>query len=247
LIILLVVAALWTLVAGLEPLATWAATHVSPQQERQLGEQSFKNMVAPSSLRDNGESARVLRAIGRRITEGSRYQYEFHVVDNPDVNAFALPGGIVVVNTGLIGATKRPEELAGVIAHEVQHVELQHGLRQIAKQFGFAACLSLIAGNLDSNLGGKIAAELVSLKFSRSAEQQADERAIAKLAQVGIDPNALPQFFRRLAAETAAPEWLSSHPATTDRQQKLEALIRAHAVVRSVPLEYGPWPPSSIR
>jgi Zn-dependent protease with chaperone function len=245
--ILLVFAALGILVASLDPLATWAVAHVSSQQERQLGEQSLNNAIDPATLRDDTESGRVLRSLGQKLTEGSRYQYEFHVIDAAEINAFALPGGIIVVNTGLIAATARPEELAGVLAHEVQHVELQHGLRQIAKQLGFSACLSILVGDLDATLGGRIAEQLVNLRFSRDAEEQADDHAVATLIGVGIDPTGLPRFFQKLENQPVPPTWLSSHPAPIERQKRLEGLIQARSTVHYAPLEVRRWPPSNTR
>jgi len=242
-ILLVPVVALIGFLLMLDPLASWAVQHVTVEQERQLGEESFRSMVRQLTLRDNGESARVVRELGTKLTQGSRYRYEFHVADDSAVNAFALPGGIVVVNTGLIEATRRPEELAGVLAHEVQHVELRHSLRQIAKQLGLLATLNLFAGNIGASLGGRVAEHLLSLKFTRSAEQQADEQAVALLTRVNIDPGGLPSFFSRLASEPAPPSILSSHPASADRQSNLDATIRALGEIHTVPLEYGKWPP----
>lgn len=237
--IAVVLAFLWLL----DPLTTWAVNHVSLEQERQLGEQSFRGIATRLKLRDDADAARVVRSLGQRITQGSRYRYEFHVAEDPSVNAFALPGGIVVVNTGLINATRRPEELAGVLAHESEHVELRHGLRQIAKQLGVSATLALLMGDVGASLGGRIAEELLSLRFTRASEQQADEKAVSLLVHASIDPTGLRDFFGRLANEPAPPTLLSSHPTSAERQQLLASLIRLQPSTRSVPLDFGPWPP----
>jgi predicted Zn-dependent protease len=200
-------------------------------------------MAAQLKLRDESESARVVRSIGQRLTQGSRYQYDFHLAEDSTVNAFALPGGIVVVNTGLVGATRRPEELAGVLAHEIEHVELRHSLRQIAKQLGLSATVALLMGQVGASLGGRVAEQLLSLQFTRAAEQQADERAVEVLTRSRIDPTGLPDFFGRLADEPSPPTILSSHPASADRQSSLRALIRAQGRLPGVALDYGLWPP----
>ncbi len=111
-----------------------------------------------------------MRGIGGRLTQGSRYQYKFHVALDKSVNAFAMPGGFVVVHTGLIQLAESPEELAGVLAHEIQHVEQRHSLRAMAQSLGLYAVLSLLVGDTSglASLGG----DLLKLKFSRNHETE---------------------------------------------------------------------------
>ncbi|MEO6186361.1 MAG: M48 family metalloprotease, partial [Steroidobacteraceae bacterium] len=109
----------------------WAAGKVPVAQEVALGDASFAIMKRQLQLRDDVPAAAILRELGARLTKGSRYTYRFHLVQDKAINAFAMPGGIVVVHSGLLAATRSPEELAGVLAHEVQHVELRHSLRSL--------------------------------------------------------------------------------------------------------------------
>lgn len=228
-----------------DPLAGAVAERIPLAQERRLGEASFASMKPTLKLRDEGEAARVVREIGARLTAGSRYRYEFHVVDNPQVNAFAMPGGIVVVHSGLIAATRRPEELAGVLAHEVQHVELRHSLKGVVKQLGLGALWALATGDVGSGLAGQAAQKMLDLRFSREAEEQADARGLEALRGAAIDPTGMAAFFRTLEAQGATPPaLLSTHPASAERQRALETMLRERPPAPVPPLPYAPWPPA---
>lgn len=243
-LLLLPVLAMVAFFALLDPIANLVTARVSQQAERQLGDESFRSLRPRLRLRDGGDSGRVVSSIGQKLTRGSRYRYAFHVTEDPAVNAFALPGGIIVVNTGLIAATECPEELAGVLAHEIEHVELRHSLRQMIKQLGLSATLALFMGDIGA---GRVAEQLVGLKFTRDAERQADEQAVTVLTRSGVDPTGLPRFFRRLHTEPAPPSWLSSHPTSADRELRLAAVIRSRGALRTAPLEYGHWPPAATQ
>lgn len=227
-----------------DSLAGWVAEQIPLAQERQLGEASFASMRPTLKLQEQGEALRAVREIGTRLTAGSRYRYEFYVAESPQINAFAMPGGIVVVHTGLIAATKRPEELAGVLAHEVQHVELRHSLKGLVKQLGLSAVWVLATGDIGGGLAGQAAQQMLGLSFSREAEREADEQGLAALIRAGIDPSGMPAFFRTLADQgMAPPALLSTHPDSAERQQRLAGLLRERAPAAVPPLPYAPWPP----
>lgn len=230
-----------------DPLAGWVADRIPLTMERELGESAFESMRAQMQLRDDSEAARAVRVIGERLVKGSRYRYEFHLVEDPAVNAFALPGGIVVVNTGLLRASHRAEEVAGVLAHEVQHVERRHGLKGIVKQLGLSLVWTLVTGDVGSGAAGEIARNMLGLKFSRDAEREADEAGFQTLLRAGIDPSGMAEFFRVLekTAQTAGapPAILSTHPDSAERRAHLDDLVAQHRQASFTPLPYSPWPP----
>ncbi|WP_345534569.1 M48 family metallopeptidase [Viridibacterium curvum] len=228
-----------------DPIAGWIAEQIPIEQERQLGEASFAQMKDDLKLRDDTEAARMLRELGARLTRGSRYTYAFHLADKPEINAFAMPGGIVVVHTGLIRATTRPEELAGVLAHEVQHVELRHSLKSIVKQLGLSALWMFATGDLGSGMAGSAATDLLTLKFSRDAEREADAHGLDTLIRSGIDPQGMPDFFRILAekAGDAPAALLSTHPQSAEREAALREKLGALPAHSAQPLPWKPWPP----
>lgn len=226
-------------------IAGWIADQIPIEEETKLGRSSFESMKGQLKLQDSGAAYDAVQSIGKRLTQGSKYAYEFHVVQDDTLNAFAMPGGFIVVHTGLINATKRPEELAGVLAHEVQHVEQRHSLEGMVKNLGLQAVWALVTGDLGGTLAGKAAMQLTSLKFSRDAETEADDKGFDALVQHGIDPSGMPDFFKTMGEKAAdAPAaFLSTHPLSEERQ---EALMRRVAELqRKVfsPLAIQPWPP----
>ncbi|MDQ8020216.1 MAG: M48 family metallopeptidase [Moraxellaceae bacterium] len=226
-------------------IAGWIAQRVPQAQEEALGEASFRAMQASLKLRDEGEAARAVREIGSRLTQGSAYRYRFHVVEDKAINAFAMPGGIVVVHSGLINATRTPEELAGVLAHEVQHIELRHSLKGLIKQAGLSAVWALATGDVGGALAGEAAQRMMSLSFSRDAEREADNAGFEALLRAGIDPAGMPAFFDTLAKQAgSAPELLSTHPASEARRDALAGRLSSVTNRRFEPLPYRPWPPA---
>jgi Zn-dependent protease with chaperone function len=226
-------------------IAEWAVGRVSIETEARLGRAAFDDMRLTLQLQDSGPAYDAVRSIGTRLTSSSTYRYAFHVARDEAVNAFALPGGIVVVNTGLIAATKRPEELAGVLAHEVQHVEHRHSLAGMAKNLGIRAVWALVTGDVGGTLAGEAALQMATLRFSRAAEEQADADGFALLVDRGIDPSGMSAFFATLEAKGGAepPALLSTHPASDGRARALAEEAKALRGRAFEPLSYGRWPP----
>jgi beta-barrel assembly-enhancing protease len=225
-------------------IAAAAASRISVEQETQFGEQAFESMRGSLALTDSGPAHEAVQTLGKRLTQGSKYRYRFHVAKNDAINAFAVPGGIIVVHTGLIEATRRPEELAGVLAHEVQHVEQRHSLEAVVKDLGLRGLWALVAGDLGGGLIGQAAVELTSLNFSRGAEEDADAKGFDALIEAGIDPSGMADFFIVMSQQesVAPPPFLSTHPASEDR----EAVLRERSAGLDrvfEPLQFGKWPP----
>jgi beta-barrel assembly-enhancing protease len=232
--VLLLVAVFWQA----DRIAGAIADRIPVQQEQQFGRKVFEGMKGSLKLQADGADTALVRKLGARLTADSRFQYEFHVADNPAINAFALPGGVIVVHTGLIRAAKRPEELAGVLAHEVQHVELRHSLKSIVKETGLRGLWAAASGDLGGTLAGQAAVKLGSLRFSRDAESEADVRGFEALVKQDIDPQGMVDFFGTVGRDAGAspPAWLSTHPASETRQQQLRAMREALGERRFPPL-----------
>jgi Zn-dependent protease with chaperone function len=221
------------------------AARIPLEQEIALGRSAFGDMRGALTLVDRGPAYEAVRAIGARLTAGSRYAYEFHVAEDETLNAYALPGGIIVVHTGLIDATRRAEELAGVLAHEIRHVEERHSMAGLVKQLGLSALWSLATGDLGGTLAGRAARELVGLKFSRDAESEADEKGFDALVSAGIDPAGMPDFFATMERRSAnvPVAFISTHPLSEDRRKRLTIRLEALGGRHFEPLRPGPWPP----
>jgi len=190
---------------------------------------------------DDPAVAAYIDSLGQLLVRHSRrpdLEYTFRVTAQDEVNAFALPGGWLYVNRGLIAAAANESELAGVVAHEIGHVVGRHGARQITKQFGLAVLVDLALGEDDDrSLSREMAGQFTSigggltlLKYGRDAEREADHFAVEQTYAAGIDPIGMATFFEKLLAlHESAPEgvavWFSTHPPTRERIARVRADI----------------------
>jgi Zn-dependent protease with chaperone function len=223
---LLVVIAWWQS----EAITGWIAHRVSLETEVGIGERTLAQLEMEHELTQEGAAAEAVASIGARLTQGSRYQYRWYVSDDREVNAYALPGGFIVVNRGMIEAADSAEELAGVLAHEVQHVEHRHTLQQMIHAAGWAAVLAVVLGDV-SAITAVVLHQLGNLRNSRKLEAQADADGLKALAKAGIPLGGMASLFKKLQKEQErrgadGPALLSSHPATDERIAELEQLAR---------------------
>jgi Zn-dependent protease with chaperone function len=213
-----------------EAITEWLANRVSMESEIGIGEHALAQIETGNTLTQEGLAAKTVAEIGGRLTKGSRYKYRWYVSDDREVNAFALPGGIIVVNAGLLAKAASADELAGVLAHEVQHVEHRHALQQMIHAAGWAAVLAVVLGDV-SAITAIVVHQLGNLHNSRKLEAQADLEGMKALARAGIPVEGMAGMFRRLQSEEVeagddTPSLLSSHPATAERIAELERLSK---------------------
>ena len=178
-----------------------------------MGRQVSKEAESQLSIIRNGDIASYIDSLGRQLASrapGEKYPYQFKVVNDKAINAFALPGGFVYVNRGAIEAADNEAQIAGVMAHEIGHVVLRHGTNQASKAYVAQAPLSILGGVLGSNSIGSVLAQLgigfaansLFLKYSRDAESQADLMGTQILYDSGYNPNAMVEFFEKIQAES---------------------------------------------
>jgi Zn-dependent protease with chaperone function len=236
--VLFLLVTLWLL---WNPLVAWVADRIPYSVEETLGELIFTTIEAQSPTLKDAELDRKLEALAAPLAAAARREgrtLDFHLVDDPSLNAFAVPGGNVVIHSGLVAAAQRPEELLGVVAHEIAHVTERHSLRQLVGSAGLWAVFQTLFGDF-SGLAGTVADggyELLTLSFSREQELEADAVGFATLVEAMIDPSGLGDFFDRIEKETAAAgaagiestlSFLSTHPVTADRKRLLEEKLKA--------------------
>ena len=213
-----------------EAVTQWIANRVPLETEIRIGDRTLAQLEPEYALTQEGAAPAALASIGARLTAGSRYRYRWYVSAEREVNAFALPGGIIVVNAGMIDAAADAEELAGVLAHEVQHVEQRHTLQQMIHTAGWAAVLAVVLGDV-SAITAIVVHQLGDLRNSRKLETQADVEGMNALARAGIPLQGMADLFRKLQAENERRggegiALLSSHPATAERIADLEQLAK---------------------
>jgi len=246
--VLLPVIAVVILIWRADSIAEAITRSIPIEQEVKLGETAFASLRPTLSLIESGPAHEAVVDLGKRLTQGSQYQYQFFVARDETVNAFALPGGIIVVHTGLIEATKRAEELAGVLAHEIQHVEQRHSLRAAVKELGLRGAWAWLTGDLGGTLAGEAALDLTLRKFSRDDESEADAKAFDLLVEHGIDPSGMIDFFTTLAGQGRAgelPEFLSTHPASEERRRALLERLDHLGRRGFSELDREEWPPAT--
>jgi len=214
----------------------------SPAMERQLGERIMQQVRADRSYLDDPIVTDYLNQLGNRlvsVSPDSRQPFEFFLMKDSSVNAFALPGGFIGVHTGLLLTAQAESELAGVLAHEVSHVTQRHLARMIATQernslLSLAAmAIGILAARSNSQLsqavisGSQAAVIQGALDFSRDNEREADRIGVQIMEKAGFDVRAMPIFMERLQRatrlyDTSAPAYLQTHPITTERIADLQ-------------------------
>ncbi len=202
-------------------IAAWATPWVPMSVDRTIGDLAQRQFSAMESECENPEVQAYVEQIARPLLDAAQplpFDFEFRVADTDAINAFALPGGYVTVNYGLLQAAKSGEEVAGVIGHEIQHALLRHGTKRMLRQMGSSALMFLIFGGSDVHSIGQAAGNLVSLSYDRDQESEADRRGVELLVTSRIDPSGLSTFFQRLAeGSLRPPALLSTHPDPGDR------------------------------
>src|SRR5882724_4249245 len=211
-----------------------------PQRDVQIGKESAQVLAKRLPLCNDPKVDAYLTKLGLRLvskmpTRGVQYPWEFHCVNDKEINAFALPGGYVFINRGAIEAADNEAQLAAVMAHELSHVALRHGTNQATKAQWAQGFLGITSGIFGGSTGGALLTELgafaaggVLLRYSRTAESQADVMGTQVLYDTGYDPRAMAQFFEKLEAETKGknpPEFLSDHPNPEHRVGRVDEEI----------------------
>jgi predicted Zn-dependent protease len=160
------------------------------------------------------------------------YKWKIKIIESDDVNAFALPGGYVFINSGLIKNSDTPEEVAGVLAHEFTHVQKRHGLKNVMLNMGLQIFIYAIAGSSDAAVRFLIgnASQLAAMSFSREQENEADEGGVHILEKAGISPAGLEMFMKKMRKQEnsipGALTFLSTHPSSDSRMKKIRMLTR---------------------
>src|SRR5262245_47778020 len=209
----------------------------SPQQDYEIGRRSA--LVANRRLPTYTDEW--VTRIGRRLAptaHGPRFPYEFRVVNDPSINAFALPGGFIYVNRGALTAARTEDEVAAVLAHEIAHVALRHGTNQASKAYIAQAGLNFITGLLGGESQSRIAQVMgmiggfglntLFLKHNRMTESEADLLGARMMRSAGYNPYGMIHFLQTIQRDSSerSVEFLSSHPNPENRIAQLERELR---------------------
>ncbi|HEV8592447.1 MAG TPA: M48 family metallopeptidase [Pyrinomonadaceae bacterium] len=235
---------LWALVVL--PIAATAQTRIAMpknkyklQDDVKVGNDAARQVEQQFPILNDSIAQNYVENVGRRLVDSippqfrqPEFNYRFRVVNARDINAFALPGGPMYVNRGMIEAAKNEGEMAGVMAHEISHVALRHATAQATKQSSIGNQLGTIGlilggailGGQTGAQAGVLAATAWQTKYSREYETQADVLGAQIMADAGYDPRDLANMFQTIQRESGggrAPQWLSSHPDPGNRYQNI--------------------------
>ncbi len=236
---LLIIWALAVMPLAAQTRVTMPKNKYKVQDDVKLGREASRQVEQQFPLLNDNQTERYVENVGARLVAGipaefrqPSFDYEFDVVNARDINAFALPGGPMYVNRGMIEAAKNEGEMAGVMAHEISHVALRHATAQATKQSSIGNQLGTIGlilggaifgGQTGAQLGA-MGAQVLQTRYSRDYETQADVLGSQILANAGYDPRDLANMFRTIEQQSGggrAPEWMSSHPNPGNRFQNI--------------------------
>jgi len=225
--------------SGVGAVLLLAGCAVSNEQESQMGEQTAREVAAQLPIVDDAYINSYINELGDTIashTSRSDLQWHFYIVNSHQVNAFALPGGYIYVNRGLIESAARADELAGVLGHEIGHVIQRHSVKQMQQQqkIGVVASLACTLTNIcQSGLGQaaiNIGGSAVISRYSRKDELEADSEAVENTLHVNFDPEGIPALFevlmeQRKTQPSIVEGWFSTHPLEESRIRQARRLI----------------------
>jgi beta-barrel assembly-enhancing protease len=210
-----------------DAVVSWVADQISIKHEVQLGNSVLEKIQADGEIIKTGAAVETISKIGRRLSKDSAYQYQWYIQKDKSVNAFALPGGIIIINSALIEKVNNADEIAAVLAHEIQHVEQRHSLKGMIHSLGWAAGLMIVLGDVNA-AAAIVIHQMGVMYFGRDIEDEADRLGYQTLVRANVQPQGMVSLLQILEKQAGgkAPEWLSSHPDINKRIQNIEQLIK---------------------
>lgn len=216
-----------------------AACGVSTQQEIEIGQSNVQQINQQLPIVQDAEVNRYINVLGdsiARLTDRADLPWQFFIVNSPEINAFAVPGGFIYVNRGLIEHTQTLSQLSGVLGHEIGHVVKRHSVKQMGQMnaanigVGLACVLTSVCNSQVAQVGINAAGSVIFAKFSRDDEKEADEVGIDNVVRAHIHPKGIPEMFQILLdTRTSSPGlvdgWFATHPTEEDRITDTKARI----------------------
>lgn len=217
---------IWYALTQVDWLNIFKVQQVTDKTEQKLGELFWEDF---KSSEKEIKSTHVVNSVDSIVThickanKIDRNQLKIHVLNQDDINAFALPNGHLILYSGLILTSENQEELAGVICHEIAHIELNHVMKKLVKEIGLSVLISMTTGNSGAEVIKETAKMLSSSAFDRSLEKEADIKAVDYLINANVNPAPFADFLYKLSdSEHDAAEyltWLSTHPDSKERAE----------------------------
>ena len=219
-----------------------AACGVSTQQEVEMGQQYSAQVNQQLPIVTDPELHRYINVLGdsiSKLADDRQLEWSFYIVDSKEVNAFAIPGGFIYVNRGLIERVDKLDQLAGVLGHEIGHVVKRHSVKQMEQAqkanigVTLACVLTKVCESQAAQAGIQVAGTALFAKFSRDDEIEADVEGIKNVIRAGIDPEGIPEMFAKLLEErrtrpAGVDAWFRTHPIEEDRIENTQKIIKQY-------------------
>lgn len=223
-------------------LAASTACGVSTQQEVEMGQQYSQQINQQLPIISDPELHRYINVLGdsiAKLADDRELDWHFYIVDSKEVNAFAVPGGFIYINRGLIERVDELSQLAGVLGHEIGHVVKRHSVKQMEQAqkanigVTLACVLTRVCDNQAVGAAIQVGGGALFAKFSRDDEREADVEGVKNVIRAGIDPNGIPEMFAKLMEErrnrpAGVDAWFLTHPLEEDRIEQTKAIIATY-------------------
>ncbi|ULQ53575.1 M48 family metallopeptidase [Flavihumibacter fluvii] len=237
LVLFVMIGGYYLLVASI---ARFGVQFISPKKEAELGQMMYNAMMEQEKI--DTLSTAYVQQFAAPLKLSENYQIRITVVDEKEVNAFAIPGGNIVIYKGILKNMRHPGELVALLGHEASHVNERHSLRNILQEMTGSMLLSMVFGDLGS-IGGAIAGRanmIRSLSYSRGLEEEADELGMERMLRNKVDPQGMVLLMDRLEEsekDVSLPGFLSTHPVTSARKAHAQKFVAAHPFREALPAD----------
>ncbi|MEY4629634.1 MAG: hypothetical protein RLZZ595_1960 [Bacteroidota bacterium] len=215
----------WTKILGIEKVTT--------ELDQQIGDVFWKSYSADMvEVKDEKVVMPILQMVDQLCSANGikSSSIKVHVVNNKEINAFAMPGRHLVVHTGLIEFATNQQEIAGVVAHEIAHLESGHVMKKLGKEIGLSVILNLTLGDIGGEVVRNALTTITSTAYDRSLEKDADLKAVDYMLNAKMDPKMLSSFLGKLGEQSQTPEvlqWVNTHPDSKERVRYINERISA--------------------
>ncbi|MDA0309669.1 MAG: M48 family metallopeptidase [Bacteroidetes bacterium] len=244
---ILLFGSIWYALSQINWIGILGLNTLTQKTEKKLEDILWEAIQDSEEICSDSEANEALQTLWNRLCKSNQLDpnsVQVHLVINDEMNAFALPGGHILIHSGLIQGLETPEELAGVLGHEVAHVQLNHISKKMAKEVGVSLLLSAAGGGSAAGEAIKeILSQLSSSAYDRGLEKEADLKSVEYLKNAGINPNAMIGVMEKLETEIQSdlPSWLGSHPDLSERKEYLKKATE-HIVLTEKPvLDVAAW------